>query len=120
MLDILAAGRGHRSLLAGLTAFWWLHTLGQRRAWARESMPAGPQASQDAPPDGGAHNALARRILVGSTGVAAGSRGAGLRGSLLAGRIDVQGSRAGVGDLTPAVPAPPIPPRADFAEPAAP
>ena len=104
------------SLLVGLAAFWWLHTLGQRRAWTREPMLAGPQAPQDAPP-GRAHNALARRkFLVGSTGVAAGAAAAGIGGSLLGGRVDVQGSRAAVGDLTPAVPAPPIPPGADFAE----
>ncbi|HEU5472618.1 MAG TPA: molybdopterin-dependent oxidoreductase [Actinophytocola sp.] len=56
-----------------------------------------------------------RRFLAMSAGVAAGAGVAGAGGQLLAGRVDVEGSRGAVGPLVPASPAPPIPAGADFA-----
>ncbi|ONI73208.1 molybdopterin-binding protein [Actinosynnema sp. ALI-1.44] len=55
-----------------------------------------------------------RRFLRASAGVVAGVGVAGLGGQLLGDRTDVEGSRAAVGALTPAQPASPLPPSADF------
>jgi DMSO/TMAO reductase YedYZ molybdopterin-dependent catalytic subunit len=64
---------------------------------------------------GGVDARSRRRFLVTSAGVVAGAGVAGLGGQLLASRVDVEGSRSAVGDLTPAEPAPPIPAGVDFA-----
>ncbi len=82
------------SLLAGVGIFSWLHTTARR--------PTGTAPSR-------------RRFLFTSAGVVAGAGVFGTVGELLAGRIDASSSRAAVGDLTPRVPAPPIPAGADFA-----
>src|SRR5439155_5356050 len=55
-----------------------------------------------------------RRFLRTSAGVAVGAGVLGGSGQLLAVRIDVEGSRAAVGTLTPAAPLPPVPPGSDF------
>lgn len=82
------------SLLAGVGVFSWLHTT------ARRTTATAPSR---------------RRFLFTSAGVVAGAGVFGAVGELLAGRIDASSSRAAVGDLTPRVPAPPIPQGADFA-----
>lgn len=102
------------ALLAGAGVFWLLHRLALRRA-ARQH-PTGPAVTGDGPrqQQGGV---LARRgFLAGSTAVAAGAALSGVGGTLLTNRIDVDASRRAVGPLVPAVPAPPIPAGADFAE----
>ena len=107
------------SLLAGAGVFWWLYTLALRRAEPVRRTSEVEESAERAPAEGvpPTGSALARRsFLGGSAGVAAGAAMAGLGGSMLANRIDVQGSRRAIGMLTPAVPAPPIPPGADFAE----
>ncbi|MFC0115203.1 molybdopterin-dependent oxidoreductase [Kibdelosporangium aridum] len=55
-----------------------------------------------------------RKFLQASAGVVAGIGVAGLGGQLLGSRTDVEGSRAAIGQLTPAQPAPQIPAGADF------
>jgi DMSO/TMAO reductase YedYZ molybdopterin-dependent catalytic subunit len=90
------------SMLAGVLVFHWLHGL------ALEA-PAGPGVL-DRPAD-----QSRRRFLRTSAGVAVGAGVLGGGGQLLATRVDVEGSRAAVGTLTPAVAAPPIPVGADFA-----
>nr|WP_232327938.1 molybdopterin-dependent oxidoreductase [Kibdelosporangium sp. MJ126-NF4]CEL14997.1 probable sulfite oxidase [Kibdelosporangium sp. MJ126-NF4]CTQ93409.1 probable sulfite oxidase [Kibdelosporangium sp. MJ126-NF4] len=55
-----------------------------------------------------------RRFLQTSAGVVAGVGLAGLGGQLLGNRTDVDGSRAAIGTLTPAQPAPQLPASADF------
>jgi len=81
------------SLVAGVGVFAWLHRLSQ-------PVPSSPSR---------------RRFLWTSAGVALGATALGGGGQLLAARYDVAGSRAGVGKLVPADPAPPIPSSADFA-----
>jgi DMSO/TMAO reductase YedYZ molybdopterin-dependent catalytic subunit len=90
------------SLVAGVAVFYWLHTTAMRgrTAPADRQRSAGPSR---------------RRFLWTSGGVLVGAGAFGAAGELLAGRIDASSSRAGIGDLTPAVPAPPIPQGADFA-----
>jgi DMSO/TMAO reductase YedYZ molybdopterin-dependent catalytic subunit len=56
-----------------------------------------------------------RRFLRASAGVVVGAGVAGTIGQLTGDRVDVEASRASVGDLTPASPAPPLPPGPDFA-----
>ncbi|MFD5246770.1 molybdopterin-dependent oxidoreductase [Amycolatopsis sp. NPDC058340] len=88
------------SLIAGVGVFFWLHRLAS----------AEPQAEA-------AGTAPSRRsVLLAGAGavVAAGAAGAG--GQLLAGTRDAESSRAAVGRLVPAEPAPPIPADADFAK----
>ncbi|OLF12626.1 molybdopterin-binding protein [Actinophytocola xanthii] len=82
------------STAAGVGVLWWLHTLATRPA-----------------PD----SAARRRFLLTSAGVAVGAGVLGGAGQLLAGRNGAAASRAAVGPLTPAFPAPPIPAGADFA-----
>lgn len=87
------------SLAMGVVAFRGLHAL----AWKA--------VTADGEPEG-----MSRRGFVrASTGVAVGAGVAGVAGQLLANRIDVEGSRSAIGELTPRVPASPIPPGADFA-----
>lgn len=76
------------SLVSGTAVFYWLHRLRPADASGR------------------------RQFLFVSAGVIA----AGIGGQLLATR-DLASSRAAVGDLTPASPAPPIPQGADFGTP---
>jgi DMSO/TMAO reductase YedYZ molybdopterin-dependent catalytic subunit len=84
------------SLLAGVWVFRWLHRLAH-----------GINDAAD-PED-------RRRFIKVSVGVVAGIGVAGVGGQLLAARTDVDGSRAAVGPLTPAQPAPALPQGADFA-----
>nr|WP_026425826.1 molybdopterin-dependent oxidoreductase [Actinokineospora inagensis] len=55
-----------------------------------------------------------RRFLRLSAGAVVGAGVFGAVGQFLAGRVDVEGSRAAVGPLKPTTPAPPIPAGADF------
>jgi DMSO/TMAO reductase YedYZ molybdopterin-dependent catalytic subunit len=82
------------SAVAGVGVFWWLHTLAVA--------PAPASASR-------------RRFLWTSAGVAVGAGVLGGAGQFLAGRTGAAASRAAVGRLVPASPAPPIPAGADFA-----
>ncbi|GAB3447680.1 molybdopterin-dependent oxidoreductase [Actinophytocola sediminis] len=86
------------SVLAGVGTFGWLHRIATRRATTGETSTASR-----------------RRFLLVSGGVAVGAGVFGGVGQLLAGRVDVEASRAGIGALTPQSPAPPIPGGADFA-----
>lgn len=81
------------SLAAGVGVFGWLH----HRARPTEQDPS------------------RRTFLRTSAGVAIGAGVLGGGGQLLAGRLDVESSRANVGALKPGTPAPPIPRGADFA-----
>ncbi|WP_246257512.1 molybdopterin-dependent oxidoreductase [Amycolatopsis anabasis] len=83
------------SLLVGVGVFTWLHRL----AWSQTVST----------PD-------RRRFLKTAVGVAAGAGVAGLAGQLIGSRKDAEGSRAAVGRLVPARPAPAIPADADFAK----
>jgi DMSO/TMAO reductase YedYZ molybdopterin-dependent catalytic subunit len=85
------------SLLAGVGVFRWLHRLAHR--------------VED---DDTAESADRRKFMQVSVGVVAGIGVAGIGGQLLASRTDVDGSRAAIGALTPAQPAPPVPATADF------
>jgi DMSO/TMAO reductase YedYZ molybdopterin-dependent catalytic subunit len=94
------------SLLAGVLVFQWLHGLALRRA----GEPADEAPVNEAPAD-----PTRRAFIRASAGVAVGAGVLGGGGQLLAARVDVEGSRAAIGPLTPAVPAPAIPVGADFA-----
>ncbi|MCE7005590.1 molybdopterin-dependent oxidoreductase [Kibdelosporangium philippinense] len=80
------------SLFAGVFVFRWMHRLAQP-----------PLSSSER-----------RKFLQASAGVVAGIGVAGLGGQLLGSRTDVEGSRAAIGQLTPAQPAPAVPSGADF------
>ncbi|GAB1508297.1 molybdopterin-dependent oxidoreductase [Actinophytocola sp. KF-1] len=82
------------STVVGLVVFNWLHN----RAWPVE---------QD--------RESRRRFLRATAGTVLGAGVAGTIGRLVGDRVDVEASRAAVGDLTPAGPAPALPPGADFA-----
>lgn len=56
-----------------------------------------------------------RTLLAGSVAVAAGAGIAAAGGQLLVGRSGLEASRKAIGRIVPTVPAPPIPPGADFA-----
>ncbi|MFE6610879.1 molybdopterin-dependent oxidoreductase [Amycolatopsis sp. NPDC057786] len=88
------------SLITGVGVFLWLHRLA--------SVKPQVEASGTAP--------SRRSVLLAGAGavVAAGAAGAG--GQLLSGTRDAESSRAAVGRLVPAEPAPPIPADADFAK----
>jgi DMSO/TMAO reductase YedYZ molybdopterin-dependent catalytic subunit len=86
-IDVLAPVT---SLIVGVGVFLWLH------GW-RTPEPATGR----------------RQFLWATAGVVI----AGVGGQLLADRVDVEGSRAAIGDLKPARPAPPIPSGADFGTP---
>ncbi|WP_436492582.1 molybdopterin-dependent oxidoreductase [Actinokineospora sp. HUAS TT18] len=83
------------SLAAGVGVFTWLHR-----------MALTPRDEAD--------DASRRSFLITSAGVAVGAGVLGGTGQFLAGRVDVEGSRAAVGKLTAAVPAPAVPATADF------
>lgn len=89
------------SLLAGVLTFQWLHGLALRRAG---------EPAEEAPAD-----PTRRAFIRASAGVAVGAGVLGGGGQLLADRVDVEGSRAAVGTLTPAAPTPGVPVGADFA-----
>lgn len=91
-LGILAPGV---SMIVGLVAFNWLHG----KAWPVE---------QD--------RESRRTFLRGSAGVVIGAAVTGGVAQLIGNRVDVEGSRAWVGDLEPASPAPKLPSNADFAK----
>jgi DMSO/TMAO reductase YedYZ molybdopterin-dependent catalytic subunit len=82
------------SMIVGLAAFRWLHN----KAWPVE---------QDFE--------SRRTFLRTSAGVLIGAGAGGVIGQLTGNRVDVEQSRAEVGRLTPASPAPPLPKNADFA-----
>lgn len=88
------------ALPAGLLTFGLLHR------WAARTVAVGATGRP----------LTRRRFLAGSAGVAAGAAVAGVGGALLERRVDVAASRAAVGPLTPAAPAPPIPAGAAFPE----
>jgi DMSO/TMAO reductase YedYZ molybdopterin-dependent catalytic subunit len=90
-LGILAPGA---SMIAGLVVFNWLH----RKAWPAE---------QD--------RESRRLFLRASAGVVIGAGVAGVLGQLVGNRVNVEESRAEVGSLKAASPAPKLPPNADFA-----
>jgi DMSO/TMAO reductase YedYZ molybdopterin-dependent catalytic subunit len=83
------------SLLAGVLVFRWLH-----------GAVLTPSSEYDE---------SRRRFLRTSAGVAVGAGVLGGTGELLANRVDVEGSRAAVGDLAPADPAPALSSGVDFA-----
>ena len=82
------------SMIAGLATFRWLHN----KAWPVE---------QDFE--------SRRTFLRTSAGVVIGAGAGGVIGQLTGNRVDVEQSRAEVGPLTPASPAPALPRDADFA-----
>ncbi|WP_110079696.1 molybdopterin-dependent oxidoreductase [Actinokineospora spheciospongiae] len=87
------------SLAAAIGVFRWLHLVATSRFTAESAHDRG----------------LSRRgFLYSSAGVAVGAGVLGGVGQFLSGRVDVEGSRAGVGSLRPKVPAPAIPNTADF------
>ncbi|MDQ3761665.1 MAG: molybdopterin-dependent oxidoreductase [Actinomycetota bacterium] len=96
-LDVLAPLTG---LIASVGTFVALHRLGR--------------LSQPLTGDGTA-GVSRRTLLAGSVGVAAGAGVAAAGGQLLTGRGGIEVSRQTVGRIVPTVPAPPIPPGADFA-----
>jgi DMSO/TMAO reductase YedYZ molybdopterin-dependent catalytic subunit len=83
------------SLLVGVLVFRWLHMVSLV-----------PPAELDE---------SRRRFMRTTAGVAVGAGVIGAGGELLAKRVDVEGSRAAVGALTPADPAPALPSNPDFA-----
>ena len=82
------------SMVVGLVTFNWLHG----KAWPAE---------QD--------RESRRSFLRASAGVVVGAGVLGTIGQLIGNRVDVEQSRAGVGRLVPASPAPKLPEQADFA-----
>ncbi|WP_199750161.1 molybdopterin-dependent oxidoreductase [Amycolatopsis sp. WAC 04169] len=86
------------SLIAGVGVFFWLHRLAS----------AGPQSE--------VAGASRRSVLLAGAGAVVAAGAAGVGGQLLAGTRDAESSRAAVGRLVPAEPAPPIPADADFAK----
>ncbi|WP_410661793.1 molybdopterin-dependent oxidoreductase [Amycolatopsis sp. lyj-112] len=103
-LSLIALLAPLASLIAGVAVFAWLHHLATERMLAKEEDSDGEVAP------------TRRSVLLAGAGavVAAGAAGAG--GQLLAGSRDAESSRAAVGALTVARPAPPIPADADFAK----
>lgn len=94
------------SLAAGLGTFHWLHALAGRGS---RTEPGQRDEREDVA------TTDRRRFLVGAGGVAAGAGLVGLGGTLIEGGRDASGSRAAVGQLRVARPAPPVPRGADFA-----
>jgi DMSO/TMAO reductase YedYZ molybdopterin-dependent catalytic subunit len=81
------------SLVAGVGVFLWLYATASRTTTVDTSR---------------------RRFMYTSAGVAVGVGVAGVGGQLLADSVDIESSRTAVGNLVPAVPAPPIPSGVDF------
>ncbi|SFQ54428.1 DMSO/TMAO reductase YedYZ, molybdopterin-dependent catalytic subunit [Amycolatopsis arida] len=109
------------SLLAGVVAFRWLHTLGTRRSTPALGLTElGEDDESELPaeraPRGKPEPVPGRRgFLLGAGGVAVGAGVAGLGGQLVARTTSAASSRAEIGRLVPVRAAPPIPPGADFA-----
>jgi len=97
-LDLLAP---LAALVVGVAVFATLHRLAR---------PAG-----DAGRGTGGAGVSRRGLLAGSAVVAVGAGVAGLGGQFLTSRGGVAASRRAIGPIVPDVPAPPIPPGADFA-----
>ncbi|MFC4853082.1 molybdopterin-dependent oxidoreductase [Actinophytocola glycyrrhizae] len=93
-LGQLAIAAPAAAMVAGLVVFNWLHGKAQPAEQDRESR---------------------RSFLRAGAGVVLGAGVLGTVGQLTGSRVDVEASRAAVGRLTPASPAPKLPPRADFA-----
>jgi DMSO/TMAO reductase YedYZ molybdopterin-dependent catalytic subunit len=93
-LGQLAIAAPAAGMVVGLVVFSWLHG----KAWPAEQ-------DRDS----------RRRFLRASAGAVIGAGVLGTIGQLTGSRVDVEASRAGVGKLTPASPAPKLPPGADFA-----
>ncbi|MBB3039143.1 molybdopterin-dependent oxidoreductase [Hoyosella altamirensis] len=92
------------SILAGVASFMWLH---RAAAPASPDAPTEKQLAWDVP-------GLGRRtFLVSSTAVAVGAGAAALGGRMLGQRVGAESSREAL-DIIADVPAPPIPPGADF------
>jgi len=91
------------SMVVGLVTFTWLHA--KAFAWT----------AADALPSRDRHGTERRAFLRASAGTVIGAGLLGGTGALLAGRVDVEKSRAAVGRLRPASPAPALPANADFA-----
>lgn len=85
------------SMVVGLVGFNWLH---------RKALSMSQPGEQD--------RESRRSFLRASAGVVIGAGVAWVVGQLVGNRVDVEQSRAAVGRLTPASPAPKLPPNADF------
>ncbi|MGH3913058.1 MAG: molybdopterin-dependent oxidoreductase [Pseudonocardiaceae bacterium] len=95
------------ALIAGVVVFAVLHRLGRPSAE--------PTSAESTSTSDRAATAVPRRgLLVGSAAVAVGAGVAGAGGQLLARRGGVDASRQAIGRIRPDLPAPPIPPGADF------
>lgn len=110
------------SLVVGVGVFGWLHRLASRRVESPASEAAESDAAEqtDRLPEGQTDEKAQgvpsrRKFLITSAGVAVGAGVLGGGGQLLAGRLDVESSRANVGSLKPTTPAPAIPNGVDFA-----
>ncbi|HEU0088146.1 MAG TPA: molybdopterin-dependent oxidoreductase [Pseudonocardiaceae bacterium] len=88
------------ALLAGIGVFLALHRLGV--------------AAPEPVADPGSPGMSRRRLFAGSAGVAVGAGLAAVGGQVLSARGGVEESRRALGRIVPDVPAPPIPPGADF------
>ena len=95
------------SLLAGVVVFWLLHRSAQDQLGTSE-------ASRAPEPEPVSRGNSRRRFLWTTGGAAVGAAALGTFGQIFAGRRDAEASRAAIGALTPARPAPPIPAGADF------
>ncbi len=91
------------SMVVALVTFTWLHA--KALAWTAE----------DALPGRDRHGTERRAFLRASAGVVIGAGAVGGVGQIIATRVDVERSRAAVGRLRPASPAPALPADADFA-----
>jgi DMSO/TMAO reductase YedYZ molybdopterin-dependent catalytic subunit len=114
------------SIVAGVATFFGLHSLARTQA-AAENAPRSPAEAEfraprtearNEPRERAAHELAPgrRRFLAGAGGVAVGAGVAGLGGVAIANSRDASRSRAAVGPLLAARPAPPIPPGAAFPE----
>lgn len=99
------------SLVAGIGVFAWLHGIALGRAIAAAGSGAG-QGKPDA--DEAEGDPSRRKFIATSAGVVVGAGVLGGAGQFLAGRVDVEASRAGVGALTAGKPAPAIATSADL------
>jgi DMSO/TMAO reductase YedYZ molybdopterin-dependent catalytic subunit len=106
------------ALITSAGTFAVLHRLG-RLDYSRTggySTTGGDSDTRNATPAGDGSTGVPRRtLLAGSAVVAAGAGITAAAGQLVAGRSGVEASRQAVARIMPTVPAPPIPPGADFA-----